>query len=234
MNKLYELKWLSSERCDSAKKQYESIIQSANRELKDRFLSFKSEDRIDEFFADIMHWNPKYKDCWEVFKLIFTLSHGQASVERGFSVNKELITENLEEISIISQRTVYDHILELGKPIHEVPLSNDLLKNCKLAHSRYTNALELKKAKAVDDERSRKRKLKLEEIAEVKEKKRALESCIESLEADIENYSLAAEKDNDMSLLTKANSFRVTVKSKRETLLTLEKALGKLEDRVSQ
>ena len=69
----------------------------------------------------------------------------------------------------------------------------------------------------------------MEEIADVKGKKRVVESCIKSLEVDIETYSLAAEKDNDMTLLTKANSFQVSVRAKKETLSTLEKTLGNLE-----
>ena len=67
--------------------------------------------------------------------------------------------------------------------------------------------------------------IKGEEIAELKEKKRALESCIQCLERDIVDYSLVAEKESDLSLLTKANSFRVTVFSKKETLTNLESAL---------
>ena len=43
-------------------------------------------------------------------------------------------------------------------------------------------------------EKDRKRKLKIEEIAEVKEKKRAVEAAIQSLETDIEKYSFATEK----------------------------------------
>ena len=72
--------------------------------------------------------------------------------------------------------------------------------------------------------------MKKDEIAQVKEKKRAVESCIESLNKDIENYSIAAEKEADLSLLTKANSFRVTVRSKKETLATLESTLTKLNE----
>ena len=86
-----------------------------------------------------MHDNSKFNCCWEVFKLIFILSHGQAFEERGFSVNKELLTENLEEVSIVSQRIVYDHICDLS--VTDKPFSNDLLKSCKLPHSRNTNAL---------------------------------------------------------------------------------------------
>ena len=77
------------------------------------------------------------------------------------------------------------------------------------------------------------RKLKGEEIAEVKEK-RALESCIQCLEKDIVDYSLTAEKESDLSLLTKANSFRVTVSSKKETLTNLESALERFDKELKE
>ena len=38
--------------------------------------------------------------------LLLLLSHGQASVERGFSVNKEVMVQNLAEQSLISQRII--------------------------------------------------------------------------------------------------------------------------------
>ena len=63
----------------------------------------------------------------------------------------------------------------------------------------------------------RKRKLKLEEDAEVKQKK-ALEAAIKSRETDIEEYSIAAEKEDNLALWTKANSFRGTVCHLQKTL----------------
>jgi hypothetical protein len=38
------------------------------------------------------------------------LLNGQASVERGISVNKEDSVEHLAETSLIAQRTIVDHI----------------------------------------------------------------------------------------------------------------------------
>ena len=125
---------------------------------------------------------------------------------------------------------VYDHVNCSGKSITEVPITNALLKSCKLAYSRYAAALQEKKEKSDGELKDRKRKMKKDEIAQVKEKKRAVESCIESLNKDIENYSIATEKEADLSLLTKANSFRVTVRSKKETLATLESTLTKLNE----
>ena len=83
-----------------------------------------------------MHGNTKFKKCWDVVKLVFTLSHGQAAVERGFSVNKEPLVEKLQQLSLVSQRIVSNYLTDFGKFIIKVPLTNALLKSCQLAHSR--------------------------------------------------------------------------------------------------
>ena len=235
VDKLYNLNRILSKHADEAKKEYFQLISSAQNEYKDAFLSFdEKKSRLDSFFVELMHGNAKYRKCWTVFKIVFILSHGQAAVERGFSVNKELLVENLQQTSLISQRLICDYVSYFSKPIPEIPLTNDLMKSCRLARSRYVAALEEKRNETVSLEKSRKRKLKLEEIAEVKEKKRALEGAIKSLETDIEAYSIAAEKENDMTLLTKANSFRVTVGQKKETLSSLENILVKLNEEHKQ
>ena len=100
-----------------------------------------------------------------------------------------------------------------------------------MAHSRYVAALEKKRDTTVSQEKSLKWELKLEEIAEVKEKKRALEAAIKSFVTDIEEYSIVAEKEN-LTLLTEANSFRVTVSQKKET--SSENTLVKLNEEHKQ
>ena len=91
--------------------------------------------------------------------------------------SRELLVENLEKVSLVSQRMVYDHVMSTEKPLTEYYISNDLLKSCRLAHSRCTAALEENKNALIKGEKKpRKRKLKLEEIAEVKEKRKAVES----------------------------------------------------------
>ena len=92
----------------------------------------------------------------------------------------------------------------------------------------------MNKNEAHAQEKDLKVKLKIKEIVEVKEKKRALEAAIQSLETDIEKYSFAAEKESNLTLLTKANSFRVTVCEKKETLSSLENVLIKLNEEQNQ
>ena len=118
----------------------------------------------------------------------------------------------------------------IGKPLNEFPISKALEKSCKLAHSCYVAALEENKKTSLNEEKSRKRKLKLEERAAVQEKKKVLETCIKDMESDVENYSTAAEKKSDLTLLTKANSFRKTIQEKKKVLSSLEEALFKLDE----
>ena len=66
-------------------------------------------------------------------------------VERSFSINKELLAKNLHEESIVYQRVVYDHVDNTRESITKIPITNAMLKSCKLAHSRYVTALKEKK-----------------------------------------------------------------------------------------
>ena len=68
----------------------------------------------------------------------------------------------------------------------------------------------------------------------MKEKKRAFEAAIKSLETDVEEYRGAAEKENNLTLLTKAKSFRLTVRQKKETLSSLGNTLVKLNEEHKQ
>ena len=74
----------------------------------------------------------------------------------------------------------------------------------------------------------------MDKIADVKEKNCTVELCIESMEIDIEKFSFEAEKEEKWSLLSKANSYRETVKRKKRTLSTLDETLNKLEGKLHQ
>ena len=114
--------------------------------------------------------------------------------------------------------------------LSEFKISKELHKSCKLAHSRYTVALQANRDTEIIRENNLKRKLKMDEIANVKEKKNAVETCITTLEFDIEKYSIEAEEKGDLSLLTKANSFRATVKEKQALIANFDVALKNLEE----
>ena len=76
------------------KKKYFQQVSFAQNEHKDAFLSFDEKKYcLDSFFVDLMHGDARYRKCWNIFKILFSLSHGQADVER----DKELLVENLQQ-----------------------------------------------------------------------------------------------------------------------------------------
>ena len=103
VDKLYNLDRIMSKHTVEAKNKYFQLISSGQNEHKDAFLSFdEKKSRLDSFFVDLTHGNVSYRKCWTVFKIVFTLSHEHAAVERGFSVNVELLVENVQQTSLIS------------------------------------------------------------------------------------------------------------------------------------
>ena len=67
---------------------------------------------------------------------------------------------------------MYDHVSSIGKPINEIQITSAMMKSCKLAYSRYNTALEANKNKSAQEVKDRKRKMKMEEIANVTEKEK--------------------------------------------------------------
>ena len=91
-------------------------------------------------------------------------------------------------------------------------------------------ALEDSKKETVENEKSRKLKLKLEEIANVKKSKLGIQETIESLNKGIEKYLAKAEEKRDFTLLSNVNVFRNLVKDKQQILTNLTYAQKKLEE----
>jgi len=70
--------------------------------------------RVDKFFRDRLANNPSYAKLWAVVKIVMLLSHGQATVERGFSINKQVESDNLKEDTFRTRRVICDHVNAVG------------------------------------------------------------------------------------------------------------------------
>ena len=47
---------------------------------------------------------------WQFIKMFLILFHGQSEVERGFSVNKQLLVENLKTKSLVAFQRIEGHM----------------------------------------------------------------------------------------------------------------------------
>jgi hypothetical protein len=86
------------------------MMYMAGTRLKSFFNSWDEKTkRLDSFYAEILtpaYFPDGFQELKSVItiKLVLILSSGNAAVESGFSINKNLLVENLSEQSLISRR----------------------------------------------------------------------------------------------------------------------------------
>ena len=73
----------------------------------------------------------------KVLKMLMILSHGQATVERGFSGNGKLLVENVLTESLIAQRHIHDHMQSYDLQAHDLGITHELLDSVSSARKRY-------------------------------------------------------------------------------------------------
>ena len=70
--------------------------------------------------------NQSHIHLCEVVNMCLILTHENARVESVFSINLEIIENNLKEFSLVSQRIVYESIVKEGR-IMKVDISNEMI-----------------------------------------------------------------------------------------------------------
>ena len=139
LDKLDFSNWLTADEGDEVLTQYKVFLQEIKLHHLEDFKSYSStNDRLDVFFNSVLGCKPKLSKLWMVIRKLLILSHGQAAIERGYSVNKDVISTNMLESTIVSQRLVYHSISALtDEDISQLAITKDLLASCRSARMKY-------------------------------------------------------------------------------------------------
>jgi len=144
-------------------------------------------DRLDTFFFSSMKGRHHFCGIFEVVKKVIMLSHGNAAVERGFSLNKALLQPNILEDSLVGARHAYDGIKGSGGPLN-VEITRPLLASCRNAGRRRNLALlERKSLEEKEQKEAVERKEDEYRLRELQTKKAAINLQRESLEQEIQD-----------------------------------------------
>ena len=173
VEKLISLRRITGLEADEIKEDFEKM--GLDREVIEMLKNFKvNEDSLDKLFLKIFQQINACNSFKKFVHIILTLFHGNASVERGFSVNKNCLSDNLQEQSLIARRIVCQEA-ELSGGAENCQVSKSLLLSCKNAASLYKETLKKKKAeeKNLLESEVNKRKAK-SEIIELEAKKRKI------------------------------------------------------------
>ena len=151
---------------------------------------------------------------------------------RGFSVNKEVEVENLKEHTLVAQRIVCDHVNSVGGVL-KVELSKPLLLSVKMSRQCYEKYLDQEREKKKTEHERSERKCVLEEIEEVKKKKR-IDAEIKSLNDTADELCTKAEATAKLTFVTQANALRRSAKNKLNDLVSLDKKLSSMLEKLKE
>lgn len=132
-----------------------------------------------------------------------SIYHGQADVERGFSVNRRYVSTSrasLNEKTINSLRTVEAEIRSRGGDITKIPASPKMLKSFREAHKMYKEYLEENK-KEEEERKALNLKRKCDdELKSLQAKKKLLQKSVDS------SHSLIGEANTRLSKAVENNN----------------------------
>ena len=133
---------MNSQKCDWATSEFKAFLadELPLHEVELQQFSPK-EDRLDEFFFKKLNFS-KHTNLSFLVKILLTLSHGQAAVERGFCVNNNITQTNMYAKTIISKRLIKDHMLPNGLQPQTIKITKPLVKAFKSAYAAYKAHLE--------------------------------------------------------------------------------------------
>ena len=204
---------------DDAKKEYKDFLKVVVKPNKRLFMDFNMDkERLDDFFMKFLNGVNRFSKIAEVVKFVLTLSHGQAAVERGFSISEKTLFENLGHDNLIAKRIVIDHMLTHDLKAYDLPITRELLSSVRSAHSKYVADQQKKKA---DEKKAAKDGLSEEvgkQIEEMNKKTSLLEATIKDMLATREKWQFQAEDEGKLELLGTANGLKRGAKEKQEEL----------------
>lgn len=201
--------------------------------IKDEFVHFKnhimnrnvfstydcSSERLDSFLH--LHLKEQCPRLWTIVNLLLLLSHGQSSVERGFSYNKEISVENLSQVSVIAQRRITEHIKRCGGTI-KVPITKELLSAAASGRQNYHQYLEKEKEEKRKQQEKRKLDSGVQEVQDLKKKRQKLMNECNDLTSEADKLASQAEDKGNFMLLSRSNALREKSRSKHQEVASLD------------
>ena len=170
---------ITTNAADRAKQSWDNLLSSTDFKLRAKdhckLSNSDSSKRLDVFYRDLLADKDEHADLYEIFKMVLVLSHGNAEPERGFSINKEIIKDNMHERSMVAQRVVHQGITKAGHFI-KVNIDKQMLSDVRMASRRRKDYLEAKRMEKTEEEKlAETKKRKASALKELQAKKKKVE-----------------------------------------------------------
>ena len=223
------LKILTPQQCDLVLSQFKDFMDIEIKAVKlESFKSTHPKNRLDDFYYQHACIS-NYKEMSFVVRLVLTLSHVQAAVERGFSINNTSVKTNMTPVSIISRRIIKDHLIANQLKPHTVHITASLIKSFRSARQAYMIELDNAKKEKEKTEEEQKTMHITADIEKLNQKIKTAKKAIEMMEKEVTECMELAEKKNDLNYVKKANGLKRKSSETKQEVELLEKQIGEFE-----
>lgn len=231
LNQFMSFSILSPAQCDSAVLEFNSFLDNELKKHRDNFEKFEeSKNRLDDFY-----FNYAFVNCYEnlsfIIKVVLTLSHGQASIERQFSVNHLVLDNNMKEESIVARKHIIDHMKSNSLMPYSIEISKDFYSSVKSASHKYREYLEEKKKEKFVGQKENQMLVLVNDMARLRKECDSVKRAIDLMEKDISESMLLAESKHDLAYVIKGNALKRKCDESKKDLKILEDQYSNLEEK---
>lgn len=191
--------------CDEAEGQYKKLA----RDEKEQLVKFDPKtERLDEFYHAMLNNKQEFTELWKVVQLILVISHGQAQVERSFSVNDDILSTNMKTQTLCAIKLVHDTLKSQDVKVHQYEVPDKMLQYCSQARNKYSQYLISSQAEKKKEAEKRKNTDDEEKYQEAKKKMKMLEDEASSCLNEADKKAKDSLKKHDFNLLAQSVALR--------------------------
>ena len=147
---------------DNASEQYEYFIKSSFDSI-----SHEDGDCLDNLFFQALKIE-QFPELAQTAMIIFVITYRQADVERGFSLNANVVDVNMKKQSIRSKLLVRYHMQKHNLQPATIETTNVLEKSCRAVYQRYKTYLDEEKKKAAKNKLTNRNRFLIRKLRKLK------------------------------------------------------------------
>ena len=216
-----ELDILISQKCNKAMK-FKFFVGDIKSKCQAEHQCFTHKVRLEKFYFEEISIQ-KYEELAEFLKIVLTLSHCQASVERGIRRNDTVVQANMSAESVISKHLIKDHMLFYKLKPYTIEITNRMIKAFKSSHLKYQLHLESEDKKKDNSETDRQLLHLSKYIDKLKTKVKQLENAIVVMDDEAFECMRLAKEKSDLSYVIKGNSLKRKSEQSKASIAMLSK-----------
>ena len=138
LSKLMSYKVITSDTAYHSKSQCSKFVTIIVKENRPGFLNYsKTNQHLDKFMMKFVGASTIFSELCKLFKILLILSHDQDQLERGVSVNKNVLLENQHTTKLTAQRIIHDHMVYHEHEPSNLTITAKFLSHVKQARSKY-------------------------------------------------------------------------------------------------